>query len=119
MVIVWVLAQTNLFEWLAFKMFVFSKWNIKKLYFMFFLITAVLSAFLDNVTTIFLITPVAISICKLFDLSPIRLIIALIIAVILILFGPKKLPELGKGIGEFFKNFKGSVKDIKNHTDIT
>ncbi len=80
MIIVWVLAQTKLFEWLAFKMFVFSKWNIKKLYFMFFLITAVLSAFLDNVTTIFLITPVAISICRLFELNPVRLIIALIIA---------------------------------------
>jgi len=80
MVIVWVLAQTKVFEWMAFKLFVLSKWNIKKLYFMFFLITAVLSAFLDNVTTIFLITPVAISICKLFDLSPIRLIITLIIS---------------------------------------
>lgn len=80
MIIVGVLGQTKLFEWLAFKMFVFSKGNIKKLFFMFFLITAVLSAFLDNVTTIFLITPVAISICRLFDFNPVKMIIPLIIA---------------------------------------
>ncbi len=80
MIIVWVLGQTKLFEWLAFKMFVFSKWNLKKLFVMFFLITAVLSAFLDNVTTIFLITPVAISICRLFDFNPVKMIIPLIIA---------------------------------------
>jgi len=36
--------------------------------------------------------------------------IVLIVAVVLILFGPKRLPELGKGIGSFLKNFKKSVK---------
>ena len=80
MIIVWVLSQTKLFEWLAFKMFVVSKGSIKKLFFMFFLITAVLSAFLDNVTTIFLITPVAISIAKLFEIHPVKLVIPLIIS---------------------------------------
>ncbi len=45
----------------------------------------------------------------MFKLGPMEIV--LIIAVILILFGPKRLPELGKGIGDFFKNFKNSIKD--------
>jgi sec-independent protein translocase protein TatA len=36
----------------------------------------------------------------------------LILAVIvLILFGAKRLPEMGKGIGEGIKNFKKSIKN--------
>lgn len=35
--------------------------------------------------------------------------IVLIVMVVLIIFGPKRLPELGKGIGHFFKNFKNSI----------
>jgi sec-independent protein translocase protein TatA len=36
----------------------------------------------------------------------------LILAVIaLLIFGPKRLGELGKGLGEGIKNFKSSVKD--------
>jgi sec-independent protein translocase protein TatA len=36
--------------------------------------------------------------------------ILLIVAVIALLFGGKKLPELGKGLGQGIKNFKNSVK---------
>jgi sec-independent protein translocase protein TatA len=35
----------------------------------------------------------------------------LIFLIALILFGPKKLPELGKGIGEGFRALKESMKD--------
>lgn len=38
------------------------------------------------------------------------LIIILVIA--LIVFGPKKLPQLGRAIGETLKEFKNSTKDI-------
>ncbi|WP_419960737.1 twin-arginine translocase TatA/TatE family subunit [Psychrobacillus sp. BM2] len=38
------------------------------------------------------------------------LIIILIIA--LIVFGPKKLPQLGKAVGQTLKEFKNSTKDI-------
>jgi len=47
--------------------------------------------------------------------------IALIVAIVLIIFGPKRLPELGKGIGQFFKNFKKSIQgkeeDDKDSSD--
>lgn len=36
--------------------------------------------------------------------------ILLIVVVIALLFGGKKLPELGKGLGQGIKNFKNAVK---------
>ena len=35
----------------------------------------------------------------------------MIIAVALLLFGGKKIPELAKGLGEGIKNFKTALKD--------
>jgi sec-independent protein translocase protein TatA len=35
----------------------------------------------------------------------------LIFAIALILFGPKRLPELGKGLGEGFRALKDGMKD--------
>lgn len=43
--------------------------------------------------------------------------IVLIVAVVLIIFGPKRLPELGKGIGSFFKNFRKSVKGASDEEE--
>jgi sec-independent protein translocase protein TatA len=37
--------------------------------------------------------------------------IALILLVALLVFGPKKLPELGKGLGEGIKSFKKGIKE--------
>ncbi|HET9741130.1 MAG TPA: twin-arginine translocase TatA/TatE family subunit [Terriglobales bacterium] len=42
-------------------------------------------------------------------LGPMELLILLAIA--LIIFGPSKLADLGKGLGEGIRNFKSSVKD--------
>tara|TARA_B100001939_G_scaffold301661_1_gene278353 strand:- start:186 stop:365 length:180 start_codon:yes stop_codon:yes gene_type:complete len=40
--------------------------------------------------------------------------IVLIIVVVLILFGGKKLPQLMKGLGEGMKEFKNASKDLNN-----
>jgi sec-independent protein translocase protein TatA len=40
-----------------------------------------------------------------------ELLVILVIA--LIIFGPSKISELGKGLGEGIKNFKNSVKDTE------
>jgi sec-independent protein translocase protein TatA len=37
----------------------------------------------------------------------------IILAIALIIFGPGKLADLGKGLGEGIKNFKSSVSDNK------
>ncbi|HHY74768.1 MAG TPA: twin-arginine translocase TatA/TatE family subunit [Bacillus bacterium] len=36
----------------------------------------------------------------------------LILVIALIIFGPAKLPQLGKAIGETLREFKSSTKDI-------
>jgi sec-independent protein translocase protein TatA len=41
-----------------------------------------------------------------------ELLVILVIA--LIIFGPSKISELGKGLGEGIKNFKSAVKDGEN-----
>ena len=41
--------------------------------------------------------------------QPMHLLIIFLIA--LLIFGPKKLPELGKGIGEGFRALKDSMKE--------
>ncbi|MGA6985971.1 MAG: twin-arginine translocase TatA/TatE family subunit [Terriglobales bacterium] len=41
--------------------------------------------------------------------QPMHLLI--IFGIALLVFGPKKLPELGKGIGESIRGFKSAMKD--------
>ena len=36
-----------------------------------------------------------------------------VVLVVLILFGPKKLPALGKSLADFIKNFKKGIKADK------
>ncbi len=43
----------------------------------------------------------------------------LIFAIALLIFGPKKLPELGKGIGEGFRALKEGMKDKPAETTNT
>jgi len=38
----------------------------------------------------------------------------LILAIALIFFGPSKLGDLGKGLGDAIKNFRGAMKDHEN-----
>ncbi len=43
--------------------------------------------------------------------------ILIILAIALLLFGPSKLADLGKGLGEGIKNFKSAVKDGEEGKD--
>lgn len=38
----------------------------------------------------------------------------IILAIIVLIFGASRLPEIGKGIGQGIKNFKSSMKDIED-----
>jgi sec-independent protein translocase protein TatA len=42
-------------------------------------------------------------------IKPVHLIV--IFGIALLVFGPKKLPELGKGIGEGIRGFKSAMKE--------
>ena len=50
-------------------------------------------------------------------LQPTHLLIILGIA--LLVFGPKKLPELGKGLGESIRGFKSAMKEHPDASDET
>jgi sec-independent protein translocase protein TatA len=43
------------------------------------------------------------------DFSPIQILIVLVIA--LIVFGPKRLPEMGRSIGRGLREFRGAIMD--------
>jgi sec-independent protein translocase protein TatA len=47
--------------------------------------------------------------------TPTHLLIILVIA--LLIFGPRKLPELGKGLGEGLRGFKDGIKGATSNTD--
>ena len=49
-------------------------------------------------------------------LQPTHLLVILAIAVIF--FGPKKLPELGKGLAEGIRDFKKALKDDPSGTTV-
>lgn len=42
-----------------------------------------------------------------FGIGPLEIVVVLIIA--LVVFGPKRLPELGKSLGDGIREFRGSV----------
>jgi sec-independent protein translocase protein TatA len=47
----------------------------------------------------------------MFGLGTQELII--ILAIVVMLFGAKRLPELGSGVGKAIRNFKGGIKSIE------
>ena len=76
MIIVGVLHHTGLFEYIAIKQAKAVKGDPWKLLLVFSLITAVGSAFLDNVTTVLLIVPVTLAIAKLLNIPAVPFIIS-------------------------------------------
>jgi sec-independent protein translocase protein TatA len=40
-----------------------------------------------------------------------------ILFIVILIFGAKKLPEIGRGLGEGISNFKKSIKDGSNKDD--
>jgi Na+/H+ antiporter NhaD/arsenite permease-like protein len=75
MIIVGVMKKTGVFQWLALKSFEVARGNIFALAAVLMFVTAVTSAFLDNVTTMLLITPVTIEISRALKLNPLSLML--------------------------------------------
>jgi len=76
MVMVGVISHTGVFEWFAVEAYKKSEGSIWSLVVILCIVTAVLSAFLDNVTTVLLLTPVTIQLAKVLDLQPVPILIA-------------------------------------------
>ena len=75
MIIVGVLKKTGLFQWLAYKSYALSRGNVFALSGILMVVTAVASAFLDNVTTMLLMIPVTIEIAVTLKVNPIAFLI--------------------------------------------
>ncbi|MBX6422707.1 SLC13 family permease [Thermosulfurimonas sp. F29] len=80
MIIVGVLKRTGVFQWCAYKSYQLARGNVFLLCVILSAFTAVTSAFLDNVTTMLLLTPVTIEIALSLGLSPLVLLIPEILA---------------------------------------
>jgi len=75
MIIVGVIKKTGMFQWLAYKSYALARGNVFVLAVLFMWITAIVSAFLDNVTTMLLMIPVTIEIALTLKINPITLLI--------------------------------------------
>jgi Na+/H+ antiporter NhaD/arsenite permease-like protein len=75
MIIVGVLKKTGMFQWLAFKSYAIARGNVFILSCILMVVTAVASAFLDNVTTMLLMIPVTIEIAVTLKVNPISFLI--------------------------------------------
>jgi Na+/H+ antiporter NhaD/arsenite permease-like protein len=80
MIIVGILKHTGIFQWCAFKCYQLARGNVLLLAIILMSFTAVASAFLDNVTTMLLLTPVTIEIALSLRISPLALLIPEILA---------------------------------------
>ena len=71
MIFVAVVKQSGIFEYIAIKTAKAAKGNPWIIMVLFCFITAILSAFLDNVTTVLLVGPVTFTVCKMLKMSPV------------------------------------------------
>ena len=72
--------KINLFEYLAIKCVKLAKGAPWPIMVLFVLLTAVLSALLDNVTTVLLIGPMTLTVCRLLEVDPVQFFLAEIMA---------------------------------------
>ncbi|MFZ5449916.1 MAG: SLC13 family permease [Thermodesulfobacteriota bacterium] len=75
MLFVGVLKQTGMFQFLAYKAYAWARGNVFVLSAILQIITAVVSAFLDNVTTMLLVIPVTIQIAITLKIHPLTLLV--------------------------------------------
>ncbi|XP_050665016.1 P protein-like [Leptidea sinapis] len=74
MILVAIMAETGIFDFLAVFTFEVTKGRLWPLIYILCIITAVLSTFLDNVTTVLLMSPVTIRLCEVMDLDPVPIL---------------------------------------------
>ncbi|KAF8793574.1 P protein like [Argiope bruennichi] len=114
MVLVSILCETGFFDYVAVLTYKLAKGQIWALITGLCLVTAVLSAFLDNVTTILLMSAVAIRLCEAMNIDPKHMLIAMVVFSNLggamtpigdppnvIIISNKRIKRAGIGFGDF------------------
>ncbi|KAM9482743.1 P protein [Clarias gariepinus] len=79
MILVAIFSETGFFDYCAVKAYHLSRGRVWPMIIILCLIAAILSAFLDNVTTMMLFTPVTIRLCEVLNLDPRHVLIAEVI----------------------------------------
>ncbi len=109
MIIVGITKRSGLFQYVAIKASKIAKGDPVKIIIMLFIITGLFSAFLDNVTTVLILTPVTILIAVELGLSPIPFIISQAIASNIggsaTLIGDPPNIMIGSAVGLSFNDF--------------
>src|SRR5215217_3276734 len=80
MIIANTLARTGVFQWIASKIIDWARGEPFRVLLLLSAMTALLSAFLDNVTTVVLMVPLTIFVAKALNISPVPYLIAEILA---------------------------------------
>ena len=80
MIVVAVIRTTGMFEYISIKAAKAAKGDPWKILIAFVLITAILSAFLDNVTTVLLVGPMSIAIARMLETNPVPFLMMQILA---------------------------------------
>ena len=80
MAAMYILSQTGFFQWVAVSIAKHAKGNPLLIMLLMVVVTAFISAFLDNVTTVVLLVPVTILIAQILEISPVPFIITEAIA---------------------------------------
>ncbi|XP_066583327.1 P protein isoform X2 [Prorops nasuta] len=79
MVLVAIVAETGIFDWLSVYAFKITGGRLWPLVNTLCFFTAFISAFLDNVTTVLLMTPVTIRLCEVMELNPVPILTAMVL----------------------------------------
>ena len=74
------MAKTNVFRWLAFRLYKSAKGNIWMIVVMLVSLTGILSALLNDVTAILLIAPLSIQLALAIDFNPLAIVITEVLA---------------------------------------
>lgn len=80
MIVVAVIRTTGMFEYISIKAAKAANGDPWKILIAFVLITAILSAFLDNVTTVLLVGPMSIAIARMLEINPVPFLMMQILA---------------------------------------
>uniref|UniRef100_A0A182J9C5 Citrate transporter-like domain-containing protein n=1 Tax=Anopheles atroparvus TaxID=41427 RepID=A0A182J9C5_ANOAO len=79
MILVAILSETGIFDYLAVYAYQVTNGKVWPLVNCLCIFTAVLSSFLDNVTTVLLMTPVTIRLCEVMELNPVPVLMSMVI----------------------------------------
>lgn len=112
MIFMAILAETNVFKWLAFRLYEASRGSVWAIVLALILLTGITSAFLNDVTAILLLVPLSIQIAAAIGLDPVSLVIAEVLAsniggaATLIGDPPSTIvgSHIGLSFGEYFVN---------------